>query len=179
MSLALKRDDYTFEEWLEMDDNERIDLIDGSIYMRGEPSTRHQRVSRRLTLALGIFLEGKTCELFYDPFMVKLNEETVVHPDIAVICDSNKLNDHGCVGAPDLIIEILSPSNAGHDLFTKYNQYLLAGVKEYWIVDPIKNSIAVYILQNGEYDATFYLKKDILPVSVLPGCEIILKNIFS
>ena len=116
-----------------MDNNEKIELVDGTIYMRGEPSRRHQKVSQKLTLELGNFLKGKTCELYYDPFMVKLNKKTVVHPDIAVICDTNKLDDRGCIGVPDMIIEILSPSNAGHDLFTKYNQYMLAGVKEYWI----------------------------------------------
>ena len=130
MNVALKKDDYTFEEWLEMDDNEKIELIDGTIYMKGEPSRRHQKVSQRLTLELGNFLKDKTCELYYDPFMVKLNGKTIVNPDIAVICDTNKLDDRGCNGAPDLIIEILSPSNAGHDLFTKYNQYMFSSFQD-------------------------------------------------
>jgi len=120
--------------------NEKIELIDGTIYMKGEPSRRHQKVSQRLTLELGNFLKGKTCELYYDPFMVKLNGKTIVNPDIAVICDTNKLDDRGCNGAPDLMI--------------------------------------VYILQNGDYDAALYSKKDIIQVFVLPGCEIILKDIF-
>ncbi|MCL2323353.1 MAG: Uma2 family endonuclease [Oscillospiraceae bacterium] len=184
--IDIKRDDYTFEEWLEMDNNDELELIDGKIYMRGEPSTymigetstRHQRVSLRLTLALGNFLVGKTCELFCNPFVVKLEEKTVVHPDLAVICDTSKINDGGCIGAPDLIIEILTPSSAGYDIFTKYNEYLLAGVKEYWIADPIKNYVIVHTLKNSDYDTILYLKKDILPVSTLPGCEIILEKIF-
>jgi len=173
-----KKEIYTFEEWLNLDHNEKIEMIDGVIYMMSEPSRRHQKVSRELTLELGNFLRGKTCELYVDPFMVRLNKDTVVHPDISIICDKNKLNDRGCIGAPDLIIEILSPSNAGHDIFTKYNQYLKAGVKEYWIVDPHKNTITVYILKNDDYNAQLYFDKDILPVNVLPDCKIDLKIIF-
>jgi len=179
MSIVPKKEDYTFEEWLDLDDNEKIELIDGNVYMRSEPSRRHQKVSRELTTELNIFLRGnKKCALYTDPFMVKLSKETVVHPDISVICDDNKFNDRGCIGAPDLIIEILSPSNAGYDMFTKYNHYLLAGVKEYWIVDPYKNTVITYILQNGVYESTYYKEKDILPVYVLPDCKIDLKVIF-
>ena len=179
MSERLSREkSYTFDDWLKMDHNENIELIEGSIYMMSEPSRRHQKVARELTVELGNFLRGKKCWLYYDPFMVRLNKKTVVHPDISVICDTNKLNDRGCVGAPDLIIEILSPSNAGHDIFTKYNQYLMAGVKEYWIVDPYKNTVTVYILQNNDYQVQLYSEEDILPVSVLPDCRINLKIIF-
>jgi len=178
MNIVPKKDEYTFEEWLDLDKNEKIELIDGTLYMMSEPSRRHQKVARELTIELGYFLRGKDCELYYDPFMVKLNNETVVHPDISVICDKDKLNDRRCIGAPDLIIEILSPSNAKNDIFTKYNQYLMASVKEYWIVDPLKNSIMVYILQNGDYVGKYYSEKDILPVYVLPDCKIDLKIIF-
>ena len=179
MNLAPKRNDYTFEEWSEMNNNEKIELIDGTLYMMSEPSRRHQKVSTNLIVELGTFLKGNKCELYHDPFMVRLNEKTVVHPDISIICDENKLNDHGCVGAPDLIIEILSPSNAGNDIFTKYNQYLMAGVKEYWIVDPIKNVVTVYILQNDDYEFTVYRKNDSITVYVLPDCKIDLNIIFA
>jgi len=178
MGIIPKKEDYTFEEWQDMDNNEKIELIDGSLYMTSAPSRRHQKVLRELTTELNIFLRGKKCALYTDPFMVQLTKKTVVHPDISVICDNNKLNDRGCTGAPDLIIEILSPSNAGHDIFTKYNQYLLAGVKEYWIVDPHKNTVITYILQNGDYESTLYKEKDILQVFVLPDCKIDLKVIF-
>jgi Uma2 family endonuclease len=96
-----------------------------------------------------------------------------------VICDPDKLDDKGCNGAPDLIMEILSPSNAGSDLWIKFNQYLITGVKEYMIVDPIKNEVTIYILDNGKYIGTWYSKNNILPVTVLPGCEIDLNAIFA
>ena len=178
MNPIQKKDNYTFEEWLDLDHNEKIELIDGTIYMMSEPSRRHQDILRELVIELGVFLRGKKCILYTDPFMVRLSKKTVVHPDISVICDKNKLNDRGCIGAPDLIIEILSPSNAGHDIFTKYNKYLNAGVKEYWIVDPYKNAVTVYILQDNDYHAHYYAEKDILPVYTLPECKIDLKVIF-
>ena len=124
------------------------------------------------------FLQGKTCELYHD-LTVRFNKETVVRPDICVVCDPDKFNDREYNGAPDLIIEILSPSNAGSDLFTKRSHYLLASVKEYWIVDPINNTVIVNILEDGEYQGTLYSKKDIIPVTALPGCEIDLSAIFA
>jgi len=187
MSLMPKKEEYTYEEWLEMDDNENIDLIDGVLfrhgapYLRGEPSSRHMDIVRELTVELTIFLRGKgrQCRVYTNPYMVKLNKKTIVHPDVTVVCDKTKRTDRGCVGSPELVIEILSLTNAGDDLFTKYNQYKLAGVKEYWIVDPVKNTVAAYILQNKEYSVKYYAEKDILPVNVIPGCEIDLKIIFA
>ena len=175
---------YTYEEWLELDNNEDTELIDGIVYMRygrgsqNGPSVRHQKVSQRLSLKLGNFLEGKTCELYYD-LTVRLNKNTVVRPDISVICDPDKFDDRAYNGAPDIIIEILSPSTMATDVWTKYNKYLFAGVKEYWIVDPIKNLVTVHILKNGKYTATLYSDIDIISVTVFPGCEIDLSAIFA
>ena len=92
----------------------------------------------------------------------------------------NKIDDQhgGCNGAPDLVIEILSPSNAGYDIFTKYNHYLMAGVREYWIVNPINNTVTAHIFDNGNYKPAFYTEQDIIPVTVLPDCQIDLKIIF-
>jgi len=186
MSLAQKEDyrEYTYEEWLELDNNEDTELIDGIVYMRygsgkhSGPSRRHQKVSGELYQGIAAFLKGsKTCEIYYD-LSVKLNKNTVVRPDIAIICDPDKLDDRGCNGAPDLIIEILSPSNMVTDSWTKYNKYLLAGVKEYWIVDPTKNEVTVYILKDGKYHGTWYSEEDIIPVTTLPGCEIDLSAVF-
>ena len=186
MSLLPQKEEYTYEDWLKMDDNENIELIDGILYrsnepyMRGEPSRRHMDIVTALMGEFYSFLKGKgkQCKLYTNPFMVKLNNKTVVHPDVLIVCDKNKMTDKGCVGAPELVIEILSLSNAGDDLFTKYSQYRLTGVKEYWIVDPIKNLVTVHILQNGKYSATLFSEKDILPVTVLSGCDIDLNIIF-
>jgi len=188
MSLSPQREEYpkkiTYEEWLELDNNEDTELIDGIVYLRygpgkhSGPSTRHQRISRKMGTHITNFLEGQKCELFYD-LSVRLNTNTTVRPDISVICDPDKIDDKGCNGAPDLIIEILSPSNMADDVWTKRNKYLIAGVKEYWIVDPMNNEVDVYILEDGEYHGTKYSKKDIIPVATLPGCEIDLSAIFA
>jgi len=188
MSLLPQKKEYTYEEWLELDNNEDTELIDGIVYymwdrtqngMNSGPSRRHMDVQRELVLAIGKCLETKKCRLYFQPFVVKLSKKTTVRPDIAVICDESKLNDRGCVGAPDLIIEILSLSNATNDMWVKYNYYLMASVKEYWIVDPTKNEVTVYILKDGKYHGTWYSEKDILPVTTLPGCEIDLSVIFA
>ena len=178
------KEEYTYEEWLELDNNEDTELIDGIVYymwdrIQGGPSRRHMDVVRELVSELLSFLKGKQCKLYFQPFIVKLGKKTTVRPDITVVCDKDKLDDRGCVGAPDLIIEVLSPSNAGTDLFTKRAKYLLAGVKEYWIVDPINNNVRVYLLDEREYHEHNYYDKDIIPVTVLPGCEIDLSVVFA
>jgi Uma2 family endonuclease len=101
-----------------------------------------------------------------------------VEPDISVICDPSKLDEKGCKGAPDFIIEILSPSSARNDLVLKFNLYLKAGVREYWIVDPDANSVQVFILENGRYISASYGDTEKVPVSVLPGLEISLGDVF-
>ena len=184
MSLMPQKKEYTFEEWLEIDNNEATELIDGIVYYmwggtQGGPSRRHMDVVRQLVGELFNFLKGKKCKLYFQPFIVKLGKKTTVRPDLSVICDSDKLDDRGCNGAPDFIIEVLSSSNATNDLWTKRIQYLKAGVKEYWIVDPVMNEVTVYILLNGEYNAIHYSQKDIIPVTALPGCEIDLSVIFA
>ena len=142
-NVSPQKDEYTYEDLMNLDNSEMYELIDGALYMRGEPSNRHQEISRELSIEIGLFLRGKKCSLFYHPFLVRLNKKASVRPDLVIICDKSKLDNHhgGYNGAPDLIIEILSPSNAGNDIFTKYNQYLMAGVSEYWIVDPMKNIV--------------------------------------
>jgi len=187
MSLSEKEEykEYTYEEWLELDNNEDTELIDGIVYMRygpgkhSGPSRRHQKISMAFSVIFGSFLLGKTCEVYADlPVRLNKDKDTTIRPDISVICDIDKLDDRGCNGAPDLIIEILSPSNPGTDMWVKYNKYLMAGVKEYWIVDPTKNEITVYILKDGKYHGTWFSEKDIIPVATLPGCEIDLSAIF-
>ena len=126
------------------------------------------------------FLTGKSCKVYYAPFAVYLNDDnyTKVEPDIVVVCDMSKLNDKGCNGAPDLIIEILSPSSLRYDKITKYNKYLNSGVREYWIIDPAGKLAYVYLLKDGEYLAQAYSEADIISVNVLEGCKIELKYVF-
>ena len=104
----------------------------------------------------------------------------MVEPDISVVCDPSKLDDIGCKGAPDLVMEILSPTTQRHDRFTKFNLYQQAGVQEYWIVDPASRSVQVFVLDNGHYVAKDYgTSEDTLKVNVLKDCTIDLSQVFS
>jgi Uma2 family endonuclease len=107
------------------------------------------------------------------------SDDTVLEPDISVICDPSKLDARGCNGAPDLVIEILSPSTARHDRIVKFRKYQEAGVREYWTVDPDTKTVQVFILDDGRYIASTYDDTDTAPISVLPGCEIKLSDVFA
>jgi Uma2 family endonuclease len=182
MPLATEQPCYTYADYLGWDEDERYEIIDGEAYMMAPPSRIHQEISGNLYYALRDFLNGKTCKVYAAPFSVRLfpaadkSDGTVVEPDITVVCDPAKLDDRGCNGPPDLIIEILSPSTARYDRVVKFNIYREAGVREYWIVDPAARDVFTYVLKNGEYMAANY--DEAAPVAVLPGCEIDLKTIF-
>lgn len=162
MSLPIFEPDkkYSYSDYLTWNDDERWELIDGIPYgMTPAPSTQHQRVFGRLHAKFFNYLEGKTCEIFGAPFDVRLSENekeeeinNVVQPDLAVICDKNKIDDKGCKGAPDLIIEILSPGTTKRDKLLKYNLYQKYGVGEYWVVDPLNENVEVFKLKDGRYN---------------------------
>ena len=169
MALPLKESDlkYTYKEYCSWPDDERWELIDGVAYnMSPAPTSRHQGLSRELLLKFGNFLKASPCKVFPAPFDVMLpkfpikSEETintVVQPDISVICDTSKIIESGCLGAPDLIVEILSPSTSKKDLSEKFYLYERVGVKEYWIVDPGNKYIRIFHLISegknlGKYD---------------------------
>ena len=149
---------YTYSDYLLWQFSERVELIKGFIRkMSPAPSRKHQTISYNLTLSIGKFFQNHPCSVFVAPFDVRLpiksskKDTTVVQPDLCIICDENKLDDKGCNGAPDLIVEILSPNNSKHDVDTKFNLYQESGVKEYWIVEPEERFVLVYTLQNEEY----------------------------
>jgi len=173
---------YNYSDYLEWDDDVRYELIDGVPYAMAAPSQRHQQTAGELHGQLWQFLKGKRCRVFIAPFDVRLNAENyddiVVQPDLLVVCDKSKLDGKGCVGAPDMIIEILSPSNTRHDMHVKFRLYQKAGVKEYWIVDPDSRTVSVHILENGKYFRHSYGDTDIVPVEVLDGCQINLTDVF-
>lgn len=183
-----KEERYTLADVLTWDEQERAELIDGALVMMAPPSRIHQKISAELGRQLGNYLEGKKCEVYAAPFAVRLFEkagdrpedvDTLVEPDLSVICDPGKLDDMGCKGAPGLIIEILSPSTQRHDRLTKYNLYQRAGVREYWIVDPAARSIQSFVLEDGHYTAAgFGSPGDVLKVNVLEGCFIELSKVF-
>lgn len=150
MAIPKPEEKYTYEDYLSWPQDERWELIYGIPYaMSPAPSRLHQQISVELTTQIHAFLRGKSCEVYSAPFDVRLPEasgknNTVVQPDISIICDQNKLDDSGCQGAPDLVIEILSPATATHDLREKLNLYEATGVKEYWVVDPHDRVVLVF-----------------------------------
>ena len=180
-NLAYKLEDsFTYADYLSWDDGMRYEIIDGAAYVMDSPSARHQRISRELAGVIWLFLKDKPnniCEVFPAPFDVRLFpdenylDDTVMQPDILVVCDKSKLADgRACKGAPDLIIEILSQSSVLMDRKVKAEKYLKAGVREYWIVNPESLDILVNSLADGRYVPTLY--KDTVMSSVPPGLTV-------
>jgi Uma2 family endonuclease len=169
---------YTYSETLTWNDNVWYELIDGRPKAMTAPLISHQRITRKLIVSVDNFLAGKKCELFHAPSDVHLNEYDVFQPDLYVVCDKSKLFERGCKGAPDLVIEVLSPSTTHRDIRHKYRKYESAGVSEYWIVDPIDKTIDVYLLVNGKYNHTEYNENDVLVCNVLSGFQINIADVF-
>ena len=151
MDVAKKLESYTVEDIYALPDGVRAELIDGQIYYMAPPSWKHQRISSYLHNEIYNYIKNNNgkCEVLAAPFAVFLNEdvENYVEPDISVICDLSKLDDKGCHGAPDWVIEIVSPSSKPRDYFTKLFKYRTAGVREYWIVDSMKQRVTVYFFE--------------------------------
>ncbi len=189
MVLPAKQERYTFADVLTWDEGENIEIINGEAFMMATPSRIHQKISMELSRQLANYLEGKSCEVYPVPFGVRLfeqdgdspeNVDTVVEPDISVVCDRSKLDKHGCKGAPDMIIEVLSPSTRRHDRLVKLNLYQRAGVREYWVVDPDNESVQVFTLDDGALKIREdYGCEDVAKVNVLDGCFIELSKVFS
>ena len=181
---------YTYADYLLWRIEERLELIKGKIFkMSPAPSLAHQRISTQLQGTLFNFLKARSCDLFSAPFDVRLYNDkkskdanrqiyTVVQPDLCVVCDTSKLDQRGCLGAPDLIIEILSPGNSSKEMNEKFDLYEESGVREYWLVEPAENAVWVYLLnEEGKYIG---LKPTttILKSSIFPDLVIDLKEIF-
>ncbi len=149
---------YTYADYLLWQFSERVELIKGYILkMSPAPSMKHQKVSMNLSGDLSKYFKKHSCSLFAAPFDVRLpiksakKDTTVVQPDLCIICDELKLDERGCNGAPDLIIEIISPNNSKHDVDTKFKLYQEAGVLEYWIVEPYDKIVFIYTLINDKF----------------------------
>ena len=171
-AIAIQNNDqkYTYADYLTWNDGQRWELIEGEAYLlqgavglAPAPSRFHQRLSTKLIRQIDAYLKDKPCELYHAPFDVRLSEQsqasdnyidTVVQPDLLVVCDKAKLDDRGCNGAPDLVIEITSPSTAKMDLTIKFDLYEKHGVKEYWIIHPAEHTLLVYKRsEDGKYGA--------------------------
>ena len=189
MSRQIPKAHYTFADCLVWDESTRIEIINGEAFVMSMPLRIHQEILGELSRQLANFLEGKTAEVIFGPFAVRVFEKdgdpresvgTMVLPDISVICDQSKLDEYGCKGAPDMVVEILSPSTQRHDQLVKLRIYQQAGVREYWIVDPGNQTVRVMLM--GE-DSRFQLHevygcKELAKVNVLDGCFIELAKVF-
>lgn len=189
MALPMEKSRYTYADYLAWDESERIELLDGKPVLMAPPSRAHQKISMEISRQLANYLEGKKCEVYAAPFAVRLfegvedmpeNVQTVLEPDITVVCDKSKLDGHGCKGAPDMVVEILSPSTARHDRLVKLGQYQRAGVREYWIVSPDEKTVQVFLLENGLlFPHEVYGKTEVAKVNALDGCFIELAKVFT
>lgn len=162
---------YTENDYYNLPEDIHAELIDGQIYYHAAPSRIHQKLLMELSATIRNYFKtkGGPCEVYPAPFAVKLfaeDDKTIVEPDISVICDPNKLTDRGCTGAPDWIIEIISPSTASHDYIYKLNLYAKAGVREYWIVDPDNKKIFVYHLEQADFKADCYTFQDKIKANI-------------
>lgn len=148
---------YTYADYLTWQLKEKIELIKGKIIAMSPAPTRfHQDIAWNLSRVLGDYFYQKPCRVYFAPFDVRLYSEskeieTVVQPDLCVICDLSKLDEKGCLGSPDLVIEILSPSNSKKEMSLKFDLYQEAGVREYWIIDSKACTILIYVLKDGKY----------------------------
>jgi len=160
---------YTIDDIYALPEGERAELIDGQIYNMAPPNRQHQEILMEIAGTIRDYIRKNngSCKVYPAPFAVFLEEDDInyVEPDISVICDSNKLNDKGCNGAPDWIIEIVSPSNSSHDYVLKLNKYMKAGVREYWIVDAKTKNITIYFFER-EIFARHYTFNDKVKVGI-------------
>lgn len=161
---------YTEDDYYNIPEDTRAELIDGQIYYQAAPNRTHQKILSELHITIGQYIRSKSgsCEVYPAPFAVKLSKDSqnIVEPDLSIICDRDKLTPQGCTGAPDWIIEIISPSNSGNDYVRKLNLYMDAGVKEYWIVDPMEKSVFVYRFKESQFKVIYYTFKDKIKVSI-------------
>lgn len=192
MGLALMKQDrrFSYKDYCQWDDGKRWEIIDGYAYDMAGPSRIHQEISMELSVRFHQFFKDRHCKVYAAPFDVRLSETedaddedifTVVQPDILVVCDPSKLDDRGCNGAPDIIIEILSPTSAGMDMKIKRDLYEKYGVKEYWIVHPYDKIVMQYYLgSSSQYaKADIYTQEDTIESKLFQELTIKLSDIFS
>jgi Uma2 family endonuclease len=178
---------YTYADYLNWDFEEIVELIKGKIFTKAAaPNRRHQEVSGNLSARLWNYLKNHPCKVYTAPFDVRFSRnseyskiDSVVQPDICVICDLTKLDSKGCFGAPDLIVEILSPGNSRVEVQNKYELYQEYGVREYWVVHPTDCTLLIYTLIDGKFiPSKLFTSGDRITSIVLPGFELDLEEVF-
>jgi Uma2 family endonuclease len=182
---------YSYADYLTWQFQEKLELIKGKVFkMSPAPSTTHQRISRKLTGVMISAFKNHSCELFIAPFDVRLLDRknstldkeiyTVVQPDLCVICDDAKIDERGAIGAPDLVIEILSPGNSNKEMKYKFDLYEEAGVLEYWIVNPADKTVFIYVLKENQFIGMHPLiEEDSIQSKLFPELDFKLESIFN
>lgn len=179
---------YTYADYFKWQFEERVELIKGKIFtMSPAPSRNHQEITGYIHVRLAVFLENKPCKVYEAPFDVRIPRKskddkeiiTVLQPDVCVVCDLSKLDKRGCVGAPEIIVEVLSPGNNTKELKKKYEVYEEAGVKEYWLVSPQDQWLRIYTLENGKFlESPYMVAGDMAQSTVLPGFSLDISLLF-
>ena len=180
---------YSYADYLTWQFEEVVELIRGKMFKKAAAAPRriHQKVSGELFLRIGVYLKGQKCQVYAAPFDVRFPKKSkedskihdVVQPDICVVCDPEKLDDRGCIGAPDLIVEILSPGNSQIELRHKFTLYESHGVREYWIIHPEHQDLMIYTLVNGKYVSSRLLTSgDVVESTVIEGFKLDLEEFF-
>jgi Uma2 family endonuclease len=184
-ALQKEKTNYTYADYkgLELNEGERFEIIRGKAFAMSAPNAGHQAILAALASQFSDFLEDKPHKVYPAPYDVRLfyredeSDDTIVQPDIVVVCDEKKRGQEGCRGAPDLTVEILSPSNTAIEMEQKLNLYREAGVREYWVIDPENLSLTVYCFR--EVGSIYnYKNTATVPVAVLPGLMIELERVF-
>ncbi len=182
-----KKRRYSYADYCSWPEERRCELIDGEIYDMNAPLRVHQEVLLEFLLIFGTFFKGKQCKVYPAPFDVRLTHRskndneifTVVQPDISVICDHDKLDDKGCIGAPDLVVEILSPSSASYDQIKKRSLYEKVGVREFWLVHPTDMLVTIQTLEGSAYGRSEVYDRSLKATSaIFPGLEVDLAEVF-
>jgi Uma2 family endonuclease len=175
---------FTYADYLEWEGPERYQLLNGEAFMMSSPTVEHQAISMELSSQFAIFLKGKPCKVFAAPLDVRpfpeenRGDDTVIQPDLLVVCNSSKFSKGSVDGPPDLVIEIVSPSNTQRELFLKFQIYLEAGVREYWVIEPLGKKVQVHVLENGHFISSAYKEEAVIPVTILPPLSIDLKTLW-
>ncbi|GHV95116.1 hypothetical protein AGMMS50293_14360 [Spirochaetia bacterium] len=178
---------FTYADYKDWNPDEigRYELIYGVAYAMSGPNSYHQLILGELFKQIAVYLTGKPCKVYPAPFDVRLfyeedeNDDTVVQPDITIICDEKKRGKEGCRGAPDFVAEILSPSNTASEMTRKFELYRKAGVREYWVLDPESKLLQTHRFEGGQILTRFYRANDTAPVDIFSGLEIALEAVFA
>ena len=175
---------YSYADYLVWKIKERVELLKGKILEMSAPSPIHQEISGNLQGALFVFLKNSKCKLYTAPFDVRFPQKgesqvyTVVQPDLYVVCDFEKIDSKGCVGAPDLVVEILSPGNSKKEMKSKFALYQEEGVREYWVVDPERELVFVYVADNKKFKPTIPIADDYVYSTIFPDFKIHTSDLF-